>query len=70
MRRLEFTVIAGPNGAGKSSLHPYYVNTPSFDGDKVTFVDSTEKYGTVVAIHISNGNIHSVSSEIPEWFKD
>lgn len=35
MRRPEFTVIAGPNGAGKSSLHPYYVNTPSFDGDKL-----------------------------------
>ena len=35
MRRPEFTVIAGPNGAGKSSLHPYYINTPSFDGDKL-----------------------------------
>ena len=187
MRRPEFTVIAGPNGAGKSSLHPYYVTTPSFDGDKlamqlrkqypnwseqwitstvaselekqkkealahrkdfafetnfssgmvenmikefknvgykislcyfglssikesfnrvsqrkisgghdvsgdvirfnyyeglnncrkhiglfdkVTFVDSTERYGTVVAIHISNGNIHNVSSAMPEWFKD
>lgn len=187
MRRPEFTVIAGPNGAGKSSLHPYYVNTPSFDGDKlamqlrkqypnwseqwitstvaselekqkkealalrkdfafetnfssemvnnmikefknagykislcyfglssvkecfnrvsqrkisgghdvsgdvirfnyyeglnncrkyiglfdkVTFIDSKKKYGSVVAIHISNGNIHSVSSDIPEWFKD
>ena len=34
-RRPEFTIIAGPNGAGKSRLCPFYVNTPSFDGDKL-----------------------------------
>ena len=34
-RRPEFTVVAGPNGAGKSRLCPFYVNTPSFDVDKL-----------------------------------
>lgn len=34
-RRPEFTVIAGPNGAGKSRLCPFYIHTPSFDGDKL-----------------------------------
>ena len=34
-RRPEFTVIAGPNGAGKSRLCPFYISTPSFDGDKL-----------------------------------
>ena len=35
VRRPEFTVIAGPNGAGKSRLCPFYIHTPSFDGDKL-----------------------------------
>ena len=34
-RRPEFTIVAGPNRAGKSRLCPFYVNTPSFDGDKL-----------------------------------
>ncbi len=34
-RRPEFTIIAGPNGAGKSRLGPFYIHTPSFDGDKL-----------------------------------
>lgn len=34
-RRPELTIIAGPNGAGKSRLCPFYVNTTSFDGDKL-----------------------------------
>ena len=34
-RRPEFTIIAGPNGAGKSRLCPFYLNTTSFDGDKL-----------------------------------
>jgi len=34
-RRPELTIIAGPNGAGKSRLCPFYVSTPSFDGDKL-----------------------------------
>ena len=38
--------------------------------DNVTFIDSTEKYGSIVAIHIGNGDIHKVSPAAPEWFRD
>lgn len=38
--------------------------------DNVTFIDSTEKYGTIVAIHIGNGDIHKISPAAPEWFRD
>lgn len=40
--RPEFTVIAGPNGAGKSRLCPFYIHTPSFDGDKLMLTLSKE----------------------------
>ena len=33
--RPEFIVIAGPNGAGKSRLCPFYIQTPSFDGNQL-----------------------------------
>ena len=38
--------------------------------DNVTFVDSKEKYGNIVAIHIGNSNIHKISPDAPEWFRD
>lgn len=84
-RRPEFTVIAGPNGAGKSRLCPFYISTPSFDGDKlmlalrrlhlhlfenITFVDGNSDYGHIVALHITKGNIHKVEDTPPLWFKE
>lgn len=38
--------------------------------DNVTFIDSKERYGSVIAIHVGNSNIHKISPVAPEWFRD
>jgi predicted ABC-type ATPase len=38
--------------------------------DNVTFIDSTKDYGTVVAIHMGNGDIHKVSPTAPKWYRE
>lgn len=38
--------------------------------ENLTFVDGKSDYGHIVALHIKNGNIHTIEDNPPQWFKE
>lgn len=66
----------GGHDVDNNVIHYNFQNGKEFikkDLDKfenLTFVENDGRYGKIVAMHISKGNIHEIKGNPPQWFKE